>query len=51
MSETAGSTRRVVTRLIEKQYAHLSPVTVADTVRANLGEAGIVEKGTVRRLG
>ena len=49
MSETAGSTRRVMTRLAERHYAHLSPVTVADTVRANFGEAGIVEKGTVRR--
>ena len=51
ISETAGSTRQVMTRLAEKHYAHLSPSYVADTVRANFGEARIVEKGTVRRLG
>ena len=51
MSETAGSTRQMMTRLAERHYAHLSPGYVADTVRADFGEMGIVEKGTVRRLG
>ena len=38
-------------RMAEKHYAHLSPGTIADTVRANFGEMGIVEMGKVERLG
>ncbi len=45
MSEAAGSTRRVMTRLAERHYAHLGPGYVADTRRASFGETGSSRRG------
>jgi len=39
------------TRMTEKHYAHLSPSYVAETIRANFPDLGIVPKSNVRVLG
>ncbi len=38
------------TRMTEKHYAHLAPSYVADTIRANFPDLGIVGKGAVTAL-
>jgi len=39
------------TRMTEKHYAHLSPSYVAETIRANFPDLGIVPESTVRKVG
>ena len=38
------------TRMTEKHYAHLSPSYVADTIRQNFPDLGIVENSNVTTL-
>lgn len=38
------------TRMTEKHYAHLAPNYVADTVRANFPNLGIIEKSNIKAL-
>ena len=38
------------TRMTEKHYAHLAPSYVADTIRANFPELGIVSETTIASL-
>ena len=37
-------------RMAERHYAHLAPSYVADTIRANLPQLGIVKPSKVTRL-
>ena len=39
------------TRMTERHYAHLSPSYVAETIRANFPNLGIVPKSNVRKIG
>jgi len=39
------------TRMTEKHYAHMSPSYVAETIRANFPDLGIVPKSNVRSIG
>ena len=50
MAVIAAQLGHAGTRMTEKHYAHLSPSYVAETIRANFPNLGIVEKSNVTRI-
>ena len=50
MAVIAAQLGHAGTRMTEKHYAHLSPSYVAETIRANFPNLGIVEKTNVATI-